>query len=70
MLADMHPDVSSVVWRFNRWHHHVDYSPFKANKLIRKDSTVVNIGVNNFGMEIMKKNENTMPGTKKGDNNE
>jgi hypothetical protein len=33
MLADLHPDVASVVWRFNRWHHHVDYSKFKKNKL-------------------------------------
>ena len=30
-LVDYHPDVASVVWRFNRWHHHVDYRPFKAN---------------------------------------
>lgn len=34
MLADMHPDVAKVVWRFNRWHHHVDYKPFKKNKLL------------------------------------
>jgi hypothetical protein len=33
MLEDMHPDVAKVVWRFNRWHHHVDYSPFKRNRL-------------------------------------
>jgi hypothetical protein len=35
-LAEQHPDVASVVWRFNRWHHHVDYSKFKKNKLIKK----------------------------------
>ena len=34
MLADMHPDVARVVWKWNRWHHHVDYSPYKNNKLI------------------------------------
>jgi hypothetical protein len=33
MLAVLHPDVAKVVWRFNRWHHHVDYKPFKENKL-------------------------------------
>lgn len=33
MLADLHPDVASVVWKFNRWHHHVDYSGFKDNRL-------------------------------------
>lgn len=34
-LAEQHPDCASVVWRFNRWHHHVDYSQFKKNKLLR-----------------------------------
>ena len=24
-----------MTWRFNRWHHHVDYKPFKKNALIR-----------------------------------
>jgi hypothetical protein len=38
MLVDLHPDVSKLVWRFNRWHHHVDYKPFKANRLLRKDN--------------------------------
>lgn len=33
MIADLHPDVSEVVWRFNRWHHKVNYKPFKRNLL-------------------------------------
>jgi hypothetical protein len=33
MIADLHPDVAKVVWRFNRWHHHVDYKSFKGNRL-------------------------------------
>ena len=37
MIADLHPDVAKVVWRFNRWHHHVDYRPFKGNKLVYRD---------------------------------
>ena len=41
MLADLHPDVAKVVWRFNRWHHHVDYRPFKANQLIRRADCIV-----------------------------
>lgn len=35
MLARMHPDVASVVWKLNRWHHQVDYRPFHRNKLQR-----------------------------------
>lgn len=37
MIEQLHPDVAKVVWRFNRWHHHVDYSPFKANRLVLRD---------------------------------
>ena len=32
-LAEQHPDVASVSFKFNRWHHHVDYTPFKRNTL-------------------------------------
>lgn len=52
MLADMHPDVASVVWKFNRWHHKVDYSVFKGNELILID-TPKNKGVNNYSMELI-----------------
>lgn len=35
-LVNQHPDVAKVTWKFNRWHHQVDYSSFKKNKLIKK----------------------------------
>jgi len=53
MLADLHPDVASVVWRFNRWHHHVDYKPFKKNRLKRKANVDIPQGINNYGMELV-----------------
>jgi hypothetical protein len=37
MLVNMHPDVARLVWKFRRWHHHVDYSQFKSLQLIRRD---------------------------------
>lgn len=37
MLEKMHPNVAKVSWRFNRWHHVVNYSGFKQ-KLIKKDN--------------------------------
>jgi len=52
MLVDMHPDVAKLVWKFNRWHHHVDYRPYKKNKLIRKKNITIPEGVNNYGMEL------------------
>ena len=53
MLADMHPDVARVVWRYGRWHHYVDYTPFKKNKLVLKDGVVLPEGVNNYGMKLI-----------------
>ena len=41
MLVKMHPDVTRLVWRFQRWHHHVDYSGFKNMQLIRKDDYAI-----------------------------
>lgn len=52
-LAEQHPDVVKVVWRFKRWHHHVDYRPFKANKLKRRGDVEMPKGVNNYGMKLI-----------------
>lgn len=35
-LQQQHPDVVEVVWKFNRWHHSVNYAPFRFNKLERR----------------------------------
>lgn len=55
-LQKQHPDVVAVTWKFNRWHHQVNYKPFKRNRLIRVDNydDIVGIGVNNYGMKIVK----------------
>ncbi len=53
MQVNMHPDVSQVVWRFGRWHHHVDYSRFKNNPALRLKKRVrVERGANNYGMKL------------------
>ena len=49
-----HPDVVKIVWRYNRWHHEVNYEPFKKNKLIRKNGLNVPNKVNNYGMKLIK----------------
>jgi hypothetical protein len=49
-LADQHPDVVRVTWKFNRWHHQVNYRPFKKNKLIKKENINIPNGTNNYGM--------------------
>lgn len=53
MLVNLHPDCSKVVWRFNRWHHHVDYSRFKDNILRKKDGLNIPDVINNYGMKLI-----------------
>ena len=52
MLVDMHPDVARIVKKYGRWHHFVNYRPFKRNKLIRREGLVVPKGINNYGMVL------------------
>ena len=58
MLEELHPDVAKVVWKFNRWHHHVDYRSFKNNKLKRKEGLNIPEGINNYGMKVVKYEKN------------
>lgn len=54
MQVRMHPDVSRLVWKFNRWHHHVDYRRFKRNHLKRRPDAVIPEGVNEYGMTLVR----------------
>lgn len=54
MQVAMHPDVSKIVWRFGRWHHHVDYRPFKANQLVRRNDVELQDKPDNYSMELKK----------------
>lgn len=56
MLYDMHPDVTKVVWKFNRWHHQVDYSGFKQ-KLKLKEGVKRDYVVNNYDMVVIRTEE-------------
>lgn len=56
-LKDAHPDVTTITKKFNRWHHQVNYKPFKGNKLIRKEGLIIPKGVNNYGMVLKTKND-------------
>ena len=57
MLEDMHPDVASVVYKFGRWHHHVDYTPFKNNKLKRKEGIIIPDNNDNYNIIKITKEE-------------
>jgi len=51
-LENQHPDVVRTVWKFNRWHHQVNYKPFKNNELIKIGNNNYK-GVDNYGMELI-----------------
>lgn len=51
-LADQHPGLVKIIWRWGRWQHYIDYSVFHKNKLILKKGTVVPSGINEYGMVL------------------
>ncbi len=53
MQVAMHPDVSKMLFKFGRWHHHVDYRPFKNNKLIRNPDIEITKEPNNYGLKLI-----------------
>jgi len=52
MLVQMHPDVTQLVYRFGRIHHHVDYRPFRSNALVRRPGLTVTADPDEFGMAL------------------
>lgn len=53
-LRDQHPDCVQVTWKFNRWHHEVDYSAFKKNTPILRAGVVPTAAPNNYGMRLVR----------------
>lgn len=51
-LVEQHPDLVKVTWKFNRWHHQVNYKPFKANKLIRREGLDIQDCTYEYGMYL------------------
>ena len=59
-LQRQHPDIVTIIRRWGRWQHHVDYRRFKKNRLIRRADQTIPVGVNNYGMKLI-----TIPVVKK-----
>lgn len=49
------PKLVKVTRKWGRWQHHVDYSPFKGNRLRPKPGVVVPSGTNEFGMKLTRR---------------
>lgn len=54
-LQRQHPDVVSVTWKWGRWQHHVDYRPFRGNKLRRRPDLVIPEGTDEYGMKLARR---------------
>jgi len=52
-LKQQHPDCVEIVWKFNRWHHQVDYSAFRKNKPILRSHVTPVAFDNEYGMELV-----------------
>lgn len=56
-LREQHPDVTEVVWRFNRWHHHVDYRPFAGNTPQLRAGVTPTLPPNEYGLRLTRNGE-------------
>ena len=50
MQVNLHPDVSRLTWKYKRWHHYVNYRPFRKNRLRLKPGIVIPSEPNEYGM--------------------
>jgi hypothetical protein len=55
-LKAQHPDVVEITMKWGRWHHHVDYSGFRQ-QLILKDGLQIPKGTNEYGMTLRRATE-------------
>lgn len=53
-LERKHPDIVKTIWRYNRWHHSINFKSFKSTKLIRVENydKIVGKGINEKGMYL------------------
>ena len=49
-LVNQHPEITKITEKWGRAQHHVDYRPFKKNKLIFKRNVVLSNKINEYGM--------------------
>lgn len=51
-LKEQHPNLVKVTRKWGRWQHHVNYKPFRKNRLKLRDTAVIPEGIDNFGMYL------------------
>jgi hypothetical protein len=51
-LVQQHPDVTTIVHKWGRYQHQVDYRPFKNNRLIKRADVAIPDAPNEYGMVL------------------
>lgn len=52
-LQKQHPEVVKVTKKFGRWHHQVNYKPFRFNRLIRKPNFNYTSKSNEYDLKLL-----------------
>lgn len=52
-LVDAYPEHASIVHRYGRWHHRVDFDVFKRNALRKKPGIIVPNEINEYKMKLV-----------------
>ena len=53
-LQRQHPDIVTIVHKWGRWQHQVDYRSFKRNRLVRRKGLVIPEKTNDYGMKLLR----------------
>ena len=61
-LQRQHPNVVKVVRRYNRWHHEVDYTPFKRMLRVKKGFAPPSKKIDNYGLVLYDRDGNVYNG--------
>jgi hypothetical protein len=73
-LRAKHPDVTTIVWKWGRWQHQVDYRPFRRNRLKRTpefEAVASSLPlVNQYGMAIEERTGKGEPWVRAGSGEE
>jgi hypothetical protein len=51
-LLEQHPDVVTIIEKWGRWQHQVNYKPFRRNKLVVNTGVSIPDGPDNYGMTM------------------
>ena len=55
-ISWQHPDHVKITRKWERWHHHIDYTVFQNTKPTKRTDIDIPKGVDNYGMRLVKLN--------------